>query len=98
MSIPSPRRNKRKADTAKQVFQRLVEAILTGELESGIALREASLAREWNVSRTPLREAVRRAAEGGLLVLRPNQPPLIRSLDARSPTGIFSEGNNSVVG
>lgn len=89
MSIPSPRRNKRKADTAKQVFQRLVEAILTGELESGIALREASLARQWNVSRTPLREAVRRAAEGGLLVLRPNQPPLIRSLDADDARALY---------
>ena len=76
-SLPS-RELKRSADIAEGVFQRLVESILQGELTGGQPLREAALARAWNVSRTPLREAVRRASEIGLLVLRPNQRPLVR--------------------
>jgi DNA-binding GntR family transcriptional regulator len=80
MSRPRVATQKRDADTAASVFQRLVEAILSGQFESGTPLREAALARRWNVSRTPLREAVRRAAEGGLLILRPNRAPLVRPL------------------
>jgi DNA-binding GntR family transcriptional regulator len=77
-TAPLVRKLKRPADIAQQIFQRLVEAILQGELASGQPLREAALARQWHVSRTPLREAVRRAAENGLLILRPNQAPLVR--------------------
>jgi DNA-binding GntR family transcriptional regulator len=78
LTVPLARKLKRPADIAEHVFQRLVEAILQGEFVSGQPLREAALARAWHVSRTPLREAVRRAAENGLLILRPNQAPLIR--------------------
>ncbi len=72
------RKLKRSADIAERVFQRLVESIIEGKLPGGQPLREAAVARAWNVSRTPLREAVRRASEIGLLVLRPNQMPLVR--------------------
>ena len=73
---------KRPGQTADQIFDRLVEAILSGEFVSGSVVREAPLARDWKVSRTPLREAMRRAAESGLIVLRPNQAPIIRPLSA----------------
>jgi DNA-binding GntR family transcriptional regulator len=80
---------KRLADTAANLFERLVEAILDGQFESGSPLREAALAREWNVSRTPMREAVRRAAEGGLLVLRPNQAPVVRPLSIEDVRALY---------
>jgi GntR family transcriptional regulator, rspAB operon transcriptional repressor len=80
IAVSPPRKLKRPADIAQQAFERLVEGILQGEFVSGQPLREAALARAWNVSRTPLREAVRRAAENGLLILRPNQAPLVRPL------------------
>ncbi len=70
---------KRRAQTAEQVFQRLVEAIVTGLLPSGQPMREANLAKQWGVSRTPMREAVRRAAEANLLILRSNRAPLVRA-------------------
>jgi DNA-binding GntR family transcriptional regulator len=89
MSSPPTRKLKRPADTAQQAFQRLVEAILQGEFVSGQPLREATLARAWNVSRTPLREAVRRAAENGLLVLRPNQAPLIRPVTIEEVRSLY---------
>lgn len=71
---------KRPGTTAKRVFERLVQAILRGDFVGGEPIREARLAREWDVSRTPLREAVRRAAEAGFVVLRPNQAPVVREL------------------
>lgn len=83
---PSP---KRAATTATQIFERLVEAILDGRFASGAPLREAAVAREWKVSRTPMREAVRRAAECGLLVLRPNQAPVVRHLDLADVRGLY---------
>ncbi len=82
MSRSSARRNgpvKRPARTAERIFNRLVEAIVTGALDGGQPMREAGLAKQWGVSRTPMREAVRRAAEAGLLILRRNRAPLVRA-------------------
>jgi DNA-binding GntR family transcriptional regulator len=82
MSRSSARKNhpvKRPARTAERIFHRLVEAIVTGALDGGKPMREAGLAKQWGVSRTPMREAVRRAAEAGLLVLRRNRAPLVRA-------------------
>ena len=70
---------KRYASMAENIFARLVEALVTGELPAGGPLREAQVAKQWGVSRTPMREAVRRAAEAGLLILRKNRAPLIRA-------------------
>jgi DNA-binding GntR family transcriptional regulator len=75
-------RLKRPGTTAEVVFERLVEGILSGAFPHGAPLREAQLARDWKVSRTPMREAVRRAAEAGFVVLRPNQAPIVRPLTA----------------
>ena len=60
---------RRTGTTARRLFERLTRNILRGELVGGQPLREARLAREWDVSRTPLREALRRAAEAGFVVL-----------------------------
>lgn len=71
---------KRTAKTAETAFRRLVEGIVTGTIPSGEPLREASIAREWGLSRTPIREAVRRAAEANLVILRRNRAPLVRAI------------------
>ena len=57
---------------AEQVYNRLLESILHGELSSGMELTEVELARRLNVSRTPVREAVRRLAAEGLIVVSRN--------------------------
>ncbi len=77
----------RGAKTADRIFHRLINAIVTGEIETGVPFREAYFAQRWGVSRTPIREAVRRAAETGFLTLRRNRAPLIRSF---SPAEIGS--------
>lgn len=53
------------------IAQRLRLAILGGELPPGSALVETSLAAQFDVSRAPLREALRQLAEEGLIVSVP---------------------------
>ena len=80
---------KRHGQTAEQVFRRLIEAILSGELPSGESVPEVRLAQDWKVGRTPLREAMRRAAESGFIVLRSNHRPVVRRLTAEDVRELY---------
>ena len=55
---------------ANEVFERLIEAITSGEFQPGERLSEAKLARELGISRGPLREALGRL-EGKLVTRTP---------------------------
>jgi DNA-binding GntR family transcriptional regulator len=90
MNIAKRRRPKRAADLADRISERLVEAIVSHELLPGMPLREAKLAKEWGISRTPLREAIREAAAMGLLELRPNRTPVIRQLTADDVAKLYT--------
>ena len=90
-SSPSPSKSvKRTAHTAEIAFQKLRNAIIAGEVKEGSPLREIQVAREWGIGRTPMREAIRRAAECGYLILRPNQAPLVRKLTAEDIVHIYN--------
>lgn len=58
--------------TAVDVFERLQEAILSGRIAPGTILSQVEVARELGVSRTPVREALRKLHEGGLISDEPN--------------------------
>jgi len=49
----------------------LKEQILSGELKGGMKIPEESLAEQFGVSRTPIREAIRRLSEYGLVTIKP---------------------------
>jgi DNA-binding GntR family transcriptional regulator len=51
--------------------------ILSGELVSGERLRQESLATEFGVSRTPVREALRQLQSGGLVIVQPNRGAIV---------------------
>ncbi|SHH32680.1 GntR family transcriptional regulator [Tepidibacter thalassicus] len=55
------------------VFEYLREAILKGKLEPGQRLMEVQLAEQLGVSRTPVREAIRKLELEGLVVMLPRK-------------------------
>ncbi|WP_116952885.1 GntR family transcriptional regulator [Jiangella endophytica] len=65
------------------VYGRLREAIVGGVLVPGEQLRDAELAAWLGVSRTPVREALLRLAEAGLVVARPGRSTTVSPLDVR---------------
>jgi len=58
---------------ATSLHDRLREAILTGELPAGAVMSQVELARDFNVSRTPLREAIRMLQREGLIEAEANR-------------------------
>jgi DNA-binding GntR family transcriptional regulator len=56
------------------------EAIVSGELEPGSVLRQEQLSERFGVSRTPVREALRRLAALGLVSFVPNRGVRVRTL------------------
>ncbi len=60
------------------------EAIVSGELEQGSVLRQEQLSERFGVSRTPVREALRRLAALGLVSFEPNRGVRVRTLSRES--------------
>ena len=58
--------------TTLDVYETLRDSILGGKLKPGAVLSQVKLARDLGVSRTPVREALRRLQEGGLVASEPN--------------------------
>src|SRR5262245_22143455 len=57
--------------------------VLSGEFPSGSRLRQESLASEFGVSRTPVREALRKLQAAGIVQLEPNRGARVRSPSTR---------------
>jgi DNA-binding GntR family transcriptional regulator len=60
--------------------ERLRDMIVQGELPSGAKLVERVLCERLGVSRTPLREAIKRLASEGLVALQPNRGAIVTPL------------------
>ena len=65
---------------ARQVYEQLLRQIFSGELKPGSPLREAELSVQLGVSRTPIREALGRLAEYGVVESRPNHGCVVSRL------------------
>jgi DNA-binding GntR family transcriptional regulator len=66
-----------KADDIALVIE---EAIVSGELAPGTVLRQEQLSEQFQVSRTPVREALRRLAALGLVSFVPNRGVRVRTI------------------
>jgi DNA-binding GntR family transcriptional regulator len=64
------------------VYGRLRDAIIEGTFEPGEQLRDAELAAWLGVSRTPVREALLRLAQAGLVVARPGRSTTVSTISA----------------
>jgi DNA-binding GntR family transcriptional regulator len=65
---------------SRQVYEHLLRQIFSGKLTPGSPLREADLSAQLGVSRTPIREALGRLSEYGVVECRPNHGAVVRRL------------------
>ena len=80
-SHPSQSGRLRILSVVDHVYEALRDRILAGSIPPGARLRQAALAEELGVSRTPLREALRRLSAEGFVELAPNQGATVTQLD-----------------
>jgi GntR family transcriptional regulator, carbon starvation induced regulator len=70
--------------------ERLRSTIVSGELAPGARVRVEELAVRWQVSPTPLREAVRTLAGEGLITLRPQRGARVAEISAAEMQDLYA--------
>ncbi|MFC7489115.1 MULTISPECIES: GntR family transcriptional regulator [unclassified Knoellia] len=83
MPIPGTSTPSSRALLRDDVYGRLREAIIDGTFEPGEQLRDGDLATWLGVSRTPVREALLRLGQSGLVVARPGRSTMVSTIDSR---------------
>ncbi|MET0905160.1 MAG: GntR family transcriptional regulator [Bradyrhizobiaceae bacterium] len=92
-----PRRSARAAGStvpvkltrAEELRQQLSDEIVRGALPPGAPLDETELAQRFNVSRTPVREALRQLTTSGLIESRPHRGAVVAQPSIERLTGMF---------
>lgn len=77
-------RTKNNALLGDFVYDKIKEMILTGKIECGEKIQEQQIEQKLGVSRTPVREAVRRLSNEGIIVLYPNRHAEVMTFDKQS--------------
>ena len=67
--------------TTVGIYERLRRAIMDFELAPGARITETELAETFGISRTPVREALHRLENEGLISIRPKQGCFVRDVD-----------------
>lgn len=75
--------------TAVIIADQLRESIITGAFSPGDQINEAQVAGQLNVSRGPVREALHRLVQEGLLLARPNRGVFVQELTIRDVAEVF---------
>lgn len=71
------------------VYLDLKHRILSGEIPSYSRLMEVDLSEEMNVSRTPIREAIRRLCEDGLVNMEPRKGAYVAKVSVKEMLDVF---------
>lgn len=71
------------------VFKALMDAIMLGQLSPGERLLEVQLAEEMGVSRTPVREAIRRLELEGFVVMVPRKGAYVAGLSVADVEAVY---------
>ena len=81
--------DKKAASLEESVYFTLEEEILSGKLAAGETLAEVALSKRLGVSRTPLRGALMRLADEGLIELIPNRGAVVVGVTAEDLINIY---------
>ena len=68
---------------SERVYRTLMELIADGSIPPGAELKEQHLAKQFNVSATPVREALKRLASDGMVEIIPYRGAVVRTLNKR---------------
>ena len=71
-----------------QVYDHIKRLILSGKLVGGDKIPEIRIADQLNVSRTPVREAIRKLSEYGLVVLKPRSYAIVATVNPKEARDI----------
>ncbi len=92
MAVTKPREPRMTMDLSDVAYDRIRQQLISGRLKAGDKISESTLAQQFNVSRTPVRQAIRRLQVEGLLyqvprsgtyVSRPSRARLIETYELR---------------
>ena len=75
--VPAKLKPASRPTQAERLRIQIAEDIVSGALAPGVALDEMELARRFNVSRTPVREAIRLLSACGLVQARPHRSSVV---------------------
>ena len=74
---------------SQQVYEELRDRITRGRLQPGDRLNEARLAQDMGISRAPVREAVQRLRQEGLVTIKPRHGPVVAEITAADATHLY---------
>lgn len=74
----------------EQVYRTLMDLITNGSIAPGTELKEQHLAKQMNVSATPVREAIRRLASEGFVETIPYRGSVVRTLNQQEITEAYA--------
>lgn len=73
----------------ESVRQKIEELVLNGAIAAGERVNELSLANRFNISRGPVREALRSLEHAGLLVSIPNRGMFVKNVDLTDALNLY---------
>lgn len=88
-AIPASLKDEPTGPLSDAVFERMLDAIYQGRLTPGSVINEVALAQEFDVSRGPVREAVRRLQGIQLVTREPYMKARVVALSAESALELF---------
>lgn len=65
------------------VYDQLKQQILTGQITPGTRMMEVDLAKDMGVSRTPIREAIRKLEKEGLVIIEPRRGAYVSDISVK---------------
>lgn len=74
---------------SERAYKHIHKAIQSGTLKPGTRLRELDLTEWLGISRTPIREALKKLESDGLIINEPNQGLVVTKLDLRMISEIY---------
>ncbi len=76
------------------VYEELKKQILEGKIDPGTRMMEVEMAEEMGVSRTPIREAIRKLEKEGLVIIEPRRGIYVSQISAKDMVEILEVRQN----